>query len=46
VTALDAINPSYPAPDRADADQMAQVAEELEAELGRDSRRGEGAGRS
>ena len=46
VTALDAINPSYPAPDPADADQMAQVAEELEAELGRGSRRGDGAGRS
>ena len=46
VAALDAINPSYPAPDPADADQMAQVAEELEAELGRGSRRGDGAGRS
>jgi PPK2 family polyphosphate:nucleotide phosphotransferase len=34
VTALDAINPSYPAPDPADADQMAQVRKELEAELG------------
>ena len=43
VTALDAINPRYPAPDPADADQMAQAAEELRAELGR--RRGDGAGR-
>ena len=34
VTALDAINPGYPAPDPADADQMAQVRVELEAELG------------
>jgi PPK2 family polyphosphate:nucleotide phosphotransferase len=34
VTALDAINPAYPAPDPADADQMAQVRKELEAELG------------
>jgi hypothetical protein len=33
VTALDAINPSYPAPDPADAEQMAQVREELAAEL-------------
>jgi len=33
VTALDAINPQYPAPDPADADQMAQVREELVAEL-------------
>jgi polyphosphate kinase 2 (PPK2 family) len=46
VAALDAINPAYPAPDPADAGQMAQVAEELEAELGRGSRRGDGAGRS
>ena len=35
VTALDAINPRYPAPDPAVADQMAQVREELAAELGR-----------
>jgi PPK2 family polyphosphate:nucleotide phosphotransferase len=35
VAALDAINPGYPAPDPADAGQMAQVREELEAELGR-----------
>jgi PPK2 family polyphosphate:nucleotide phosphotransferase len=35
VTALDAINPRYPAPDPADAEQMAQVREELVAELGR-----------
>ena len=34
VAALDAINPQYPAPDPADAGQMAQVREELEAELG------------
>ena len=34
VTALDAINPRYPAPDPAVADQMAQVREELAAELG------------
>jgi len=34
VTALDAINPRYPAPDPADAEQMAQVRAELEAELG------------
>jgi PPK2 family polyphosphate:nucleotide phosphotransferase len=34
VTALDTINPQYPAPDPADADQMAQVRGELEAELG------------
>jgi PPK2 family polyphosphate:nucleotide phosphotransferase len=33
VTALDAINPRYPAPDPAVADQMAQVREELAAEL-------------
>jgi PPK2 family polyphosphate:nucleotide phosphotransferase len=33
VTALDAINPRYPAPDPADAEQMAQVREELAAEL-------------
>jgi len=33
VTALDAINPRYPAPDPADADQMAQAREELAAEL-------------
>ena len=37
VTALDAIDPRYPAPDPADADQMAQVREELVAELGADS---------
>jgi len=37
VTALDAIDPKYPAPDPADADQMAQVREELVAELGADS---------
>ena len=35
VTALDAINPQYPAPDPADADQMAQVRNELAAELNR-----------
>jgi PPK2 family polyphosphate:nucleotide phosphotransferase len=35
VTALDAINPRYPAPDPAVADQMAQIREELAAELGR-----------
>ena len=35
VTALDAINPQFPAPDPADADQMAQVRNELAAELGR-----------
>ena len=35
VTALDAINPRYPAPGPAVADQMAQVREELAAELGR-----------
>jgi PPK2 family polyphosphate:nucleotide phosphotransferase len=35
VTALDAINPRYPAPDPAVADQMAQVRAELAAELGR-----------
>jgi polyphosphate kinase 2 (PPK2 family) len=35
VTALDAINPRYPAPDPAVADQMAQVRVELAAELGR-----------
>jgi PPK2 family polyphosphate:nucleotide phosphotransferase len=34
VTALDAINPRYPAPDPADAGQMAQAREELLAELG------------
>jgi PPK2 family polyphosphate:nucleotide phosphotransferase len=34
VTALDAINPRYPVPDPADAEQMAQVRAELEAELG------------
>jgi PPK2 family polyphosphate:nucleotide phosphotransferase len=34
VTALSAIDPRYPAPDPADADQMAQVREELIAELG------------
>ena len=34
VTALDGINPRYPAPDPADADQMAQVRDQLEAELG------------
>jgi PPK2 family polyphosphate:nucleotide phosphotransferase len=33
VTALDAINPRYPAPDPADADQMAQVRKELTTEL-------------
>jgi len=33
VTALDAINPRYPAPDPAVADQMAQVRAELAAEL-------------
>ena len=33
VTALDAINPRYPAPDPAVAGQMAQVREELAAEL-------------
>jgi PPK2 family polyphosphate:nucleotide phosphotransferase len=33
VTALDAINPRYPDPDPAVADQMAQVRTELEAEL-------------
>ena len=33
VTALGAINPSYPAPDPAHADQMAQAKEELSAEL-------------
>ena len=38
VTALDAINPRYPAPDPAVADQMAQVREELAAELGRTGR--------
>ena len=37
VTALDAIDPRYPAPDPADADQMAQVRAELTAELGRSS---------
>ena len=37
VTALDAIDPRYPAPNPADADQMAQVREELVAELGADS---------
>ena len=37
VTALDAINPQYPAPDPADADQMAQAREELAAELGHGS---------
>jgi PPK2 family polyphosphate:nucleotide phosphotransferase len=36
VTALDAIDPRYPAPDPADADQMAQVRKELVAELGGD----------
>jgi L-ribulose-5-phosphate 4-epimerase len=35
VTALDAINPRYPAPDPAVADQMAQVRVELAAALGR-----------
>jgi PPK2 family polyphosphate:nucleotide phosphotransferase len=35
VTALDAIHPEYPAADPADADQMAQVRRELEADLGR-----------
>jgi Polyphosphate kinase 2 (PPK2) len=35
VTALDAINPGYLAPGPAVADQMAQVREELAAELGR-----------
>ena len=38
VTALDAINPRYPAPDPAVADQMAQVREDLAAELGRTGR--------
>ncbi|MGH3193358.1 MAG: polyphosphate kinase 2 family protein [Streptosporangiaceae bacterium] len=33
VTALSAIDPRYPAPDPADAGQMAQVGEELRAEL-------------
>jgi PPK2 family polyphosphate:nucleotide phosphotransferase len=33
VTALSAINPRYPAPDPAHADQMAQAKEELSAEL-------------
>jgi len=33
VTALDAINPAYPAADPAVADQMAQVRDELAAEL-------------
>jgi hypothetical protein len=33
VTALDAINPRYPAADPAVADEMAQVRQELEAEL-------------
>jgi hypothetical protein len=33
VTALEAIDPQYPAPDPADADQMAQVRKELAAEL-------------
>jgi hypothetical protein len=33
VTALDAINPRYPAPDPAVAGEMAQVKGELEAEL-------------
>ena len=32
VTALDAINPRYPAPDPAVADELAQVRRELEAE--------------
>jgi PPK2 family polyphosphate:nucleotide phosphotransferase len=35
VTALDAINPRYPAADPAVRDQMAQIREELAAELGR-----------
>ncbi|HWN59216.1 MAG TPA: hypothetical protein VNO25_00965 [Streptosporangiaceae bacterium] len=35
VTALGAINPRYPAPEPAVADQMAQVRVELAAELGR-----------
>jgi hypothetical protein len=35
VTALDAINPEYPAADPAVRDQMAQAREELVAELGR-----------
>ena len=35
VTALDAIGPQYPAPDPADAGHLAQVREELTAELGR-----------
>ena len=34
VTALDAINPRYPAADPAVADQMARVREELAAEIG------------
>ena len=33
VTALDAINPRYPAPDPAEAGQMAQAGKELAAEL-------------
>jgi glutamine synthetase len=33
VAALDAINPGYPVPDPAVRDQMAQVREELAAEL-------------
>jgi PPK2 family polyphosphate:nucleotide phosphotransferase len=40
VTALDAINPRYPAPDPAVADQMAQVGKELAAELAGDRRLG------
>jgi PPK2 family polyphosphate:nucleotide phosphotransferase len=35
VTALDAINPRYPAADPADAEQMARAREELVTELGR-----------
>jgi hypothetical protein len=34
LTALDAINPRYPAADPAVADQMARVREELAAEIG------------
>jgi hypothetical protein len=33
VTALDAINPRYPVPDPAVRDQMAQVRQELAAEI-------------
>ena len=44
VTALDAINPGYPVPDPAVRDQMAQVREELAAELGMGSRPSGGCG--